>query len=341
MKIKYKNNNVINFCIILSVSNFLLLSYLKYDTNSLSLQNYSLHFIGNILNIIVSSLLIVGLIGLGFKKIQLDKTRHRFLAAIQIISLLALILVYILFNFISFANNAYLISFPIKKVYIGFLYIVSLLCQLYSLLYVWGIIVGLEKLFEMRTLLRTFFAVIVLIVFSLFYVWNVNIYTEEKILNEEFVFGVIPGAAVWSKAKPSPIFEGRIRKALDLYRKGIVKNLIVTGGNAPGEISEADAAFRYLTNLGVDPKKIITERETSTTIEQIKFLWFEQNYNADSSKVLMVSDGFHLARILQISNFFNIKAVGVASEYSLSFEKAIYYRSRECIALLLFWFFAI
>ena len=159
----------------------------------------------------------------------------------------------------------------------------------------------------------------------------------EKITEKEYDYGCIPGAAVWKKNKPSPIFEARIRKALELYRKNYYKKIILTGGNAPGEISEAEAAQKYLVNLGVNKKDIILEKETSTTSEQIKYL---KKYFSNK-KILIVSDGFHLSRITQIAKFFNLKVEGVSSDYTMTLEKAIYYRTRETVALLMFWLFAI
>ena len=115
----------------------------------------------------------------------------------------------------------------------------------------------------------------------------------------------------------------------------------MTGGNAPGEITEAEAAYKYLINLRVNPKNIVIENETSTTTEQVKFIKSSRLSNDDENKILVISDGFHLTRVLQICKFFKVPAMGVSSDYSLSFEKTIFYRTREGIALLLFWFFAI
>lgn len=285
--------------------------------------------------------MLLGLFVLKYGKRQLNNIRQKFLIILLSISILLLFGVFLSVKVFEFNPNDYLFSFQLKKIYPGFFFILSQLILLYSIVYVWGIILVFDKLHELRTILRTIFSIIVLIIFAMFFVWNVKEYSEKKLNNKKYENGLIPGAAVWSKDKPSPIFEGRIRKALELYRDGSIKNIILTGGNAPGEISESEAAFRYLTNLGVNPNDLIIEKETSTTTEQIKFIKFSDRIKNHQSYILIISDSFHLPRIMQICKFFGVNAVSVSSDYKLSFTKTIFYRTRESIALLLFWIFAI
>lgn len=341
MKIRFRNTKFVVIVSLLGSINFLALTFLKYDLNNLPFVTYRIDYIGNTLNILICLVLLSGFVGLGFCKKTITNPRSNLLLALQVVGILALIIIYIVSKIIPFSYSSYLFSFPIKKVLVGILFITNILCQIYSLIFVWGLIIGLEKLYEVRTLVRTIFAIFILIIFSLFYVWNANKYFSEKLSQETYQYGVIPGAAVWSKSQPSPIFEGRIRKALELYRKGIVKNLVLTGGNAPGELSEAEAAFNYLTNLGVKIDNLMIERNTSTTAEQIKFLKFNLLIADQNSKVLIISDSFHISRILQMCKFFRVNAIGISSDHILSFEKTLFYRTRESIALLLFWFFAI
>lgn len=333
--IKYPISALFNITYLLS------LSFLKYELNSVSINNYNPYYVGNILNIIITLGVVVGFIVLVFKKSQLDNSRVNFLLVLSILAPLCLLIIYVLSELVGFDPNAYLFSFPVKKVYTGFLFISSVFIQLYILIYVWGVILGFEKLFELRTLFRTISAILILLIFSLFVVWNVKKYTVENLHYKKYEYALIPGAAVWSKAKPSPIFEGRIRKAYELYRQGVIEKIIVSGSNAPGEITEAEAASKFLTNLGVDKKDLVIDNETSTTNEQIKFLRLNGGVSKSPTPVVIVSDNFHLTRILQICSFFEAEAEGISSGHTLTIEKTLFYRTRESVALLLFWFFAI
>lgn len=341
MKKKYKNSQFIILAVLLNIAIYISVSFIKYKLNGLPLSEYRFDYIGNFLNLLVCVVLISGLITLGFSKHQIEKPRLNFLMTLQFLALIFLVISFILFDFINLASNEYLFFFPIKKVYTGFLMIASLIMQIYSLIYIWGIILGFEKYFEIRTLLRTISAAVILLLFSLFFVWNVNGYSIEKTGNKKYQFALIPGAAVWQKDKPSPIFEGRIKKGLELYNQGIVKKMVLTGGNAPGELSESEVAYKYLTNRGVDFRDLIVEQSTSTTNEQIRYLRFDSEIHNSESDVLIISDDFHLARTLQMCRFFNVEAVGISTGHRLTFEKTLFYRTRESIALLLFWFFAI
>lgn len=326
---------------LLGVLYFFFLIYLKYHLNGISVRQIRFDYIGNVMNGILAFSLIAAVISTYFVKRTLETKRILLLNTMLTISLALLLVVYMLAKLNILNTDKLVFNFPLKKVYMGAAYVLSFAFQFYSSLYLWGWITKSESLLELRTLVRSALGLIVLMVFSLIFVWNVKAYSQERIESRAFQFGCIPGAAVYSKGRPSPIFEARIRKALELYRKKIIKNIILTGGNAPGELTEAETAKRYLVNLGVARKSIVVENRSSTTTEQIDYL--SRKFSNESSKdsILIVSDGFHLSRINQIAKFYSVNSVGVSSDYSLSFEKTIFYRTRESVALLLFWFFAI
>ncbi len=153
--------------------------------------------------------------------------------------------------------------------------------------------------------------------------------------------GVVLGAAVWSHDQPSPIFKGRIEKANKLFRNKQIYKIQLCGGNAPGEVSEAKAAFNYAQYLGINKLSLQIEEKTSTTAEQVKFIRDNLSPNLKINRVFIISDQFHLARVMEMSKFFGVKAVGVQSDYHLNWEKLLYYRLRETIALINFWIFAL
>ena len=56
---------------------------------------------------------------------------------------------------------------------------------------------------------------------------------------------VVLGAAAWF-TRPSPVFEERIKHALDLYKEGRVRAIVFTGGVGRGDTrSEAEVARNY------------------------------------------------------------------------------------------------
>ena len=154
----------------------------------------------------------------------------------------------------------------------------------------------------------------------------------------QFDAGVILGAAVWSRDRPSPVLRQRIRKGYDLLRNGTVQFLVVTGGHAPHELSEAEVARRELIKLGADPTRIVVETHTSSTLQQILFIR-NQLLNQGWSSFVIISDQFHLERALEICEFNGIDAIGVSSESPLGPENLAIYHLREAAALILYWTF--
>ena len=59
------------------------------------------------------------------------------------------------------------------------------------------------------------------------------------------------------------------------------------------------------------------------------------------NEIIVVSDSYHLPRILEISKFYNIEVKVAASKKVLDFDSRLYNRIRESVALIIFWSFAL
>ena len=70
---------------------------------------------------------------------------------------------------------------------------------------------------------------------------------------------IVLGAAAWN-GQPSPVFEERIKHAVDLYQASRVSAIIFTGGVGEGEsTAESIAASRYAVERGVSPQNVYCE----------------------------------------------------------------------------------
>jgi len=157
---------------------------------------------------------------------------------------------------------------------------------------------------------------------------------------QEYDAGVILGAAVWSGDRPSPVLRERINKGYDLLKNGNAQFLVLTGGEgAPNELPEAEVARRELLKQGVDPTRIVTETNTSSTLEQILFIRDQLQKKQGWHSFIIISDQFHLKRALEICDFNNIDAIGVSSESPLGPQNLAQYHLRESGALILYWLF--
>ena len=121
---------------------------------------------------------------------------------------------------------------------------------------------------------------------------------------------IVLGAAAYD-AKPSPVFEERIRHGIDLYRRGLAPKLIFTGGygGVGARFSESQVARRYALRQGVPDKAILIEslsRNTHDNLRQASLL-MQQHQLHD---VIVVSDPLHMSRALRLSRELGIDAVG-------------------------------
>jgi uncharacterized SAM-binding protein YcdF (DUF218 family) len=111
---------------------------------------------------------------------------------------------------------------------------------------------------------------------------------------------LVLGAAQY-QGRPSRVFQSRLDHAAALYADGLAPVVVVTGGQQPGDVfSEAFTAYAYLQDQGVPDSALRLEIDGRTSYESIaasaRFLQDE-----GISEVILVSDGWHLARSAAIA----------------------------------------
>lgn len=131
---------------------------------------------------------------------------------------------------------------------------------------------------------------------------------------------VVLGAAQYN-GKPSPALRQRLDHALVLYRAKRAPLIVVTGGRREGDrISEASAGANYLLARGVPDARIKREVQGRDTYESIaataRFL-----RKRDVRTVLLVSDGYHSARVAAIANEVGLVAKISPSSDHVSFSR--------------------
>ncbi|MGX9718656.1 YdcF family protein [Stenotrophomonas acidaminiphila] len=120
---------------------------------------------------------------------------------------------------------------------------------------------------------------------------------------------IVLGAAAYD-AKPSPVFEERIRHGLDLYRQGYAPKLIFTGGfgGAGARFSESQVARRYALKQEIPARDILIENRSRTTRQNL----VEAKRLMDAHgmhRAILVSDPLHMARALRLSKELGIDAL--------------------------------
>ena len=118
---------------------------------------------------------------------------------------------------------------------------------------------------------------------------------------------VVMGATVF-RNRPSPVFRERINHAVNLYRQGVVRYLIFTGGLAGNdELAESEAAREYAITQGVPAEHILIETTSSNSCLNLVEAKRIMDENA-LEQALIVSDPLHMRRAMWLAESIGMKA---------------------------------
>jgi vancomycin permeability regulator SanA len=330
--------------IIGEIGSLIFLFFVKYRTHNLSLTSIDLDYTGNILNLVISGSAIFILIISLFAKTKIK------LVDIQIyLNLLFLSILFLLLLAFLLAKDFYTLRMLSNNEY-EFEKIVSVLVWLiYFFIKLFGLNYLLLKLFQTKhalipkvILLSSLYS-FGIIAFAFVKIFITSKTGEEYFLKKEEKFDaiVVLGAAVWRGNIPSPIYEGRLNKAIDLINKNFSNRVVVTGSNAPFELSEAKVGKNYLVQKGISPSKIYMEESTTSTIEQMHFIKNEVMGERNFRKVVIVSDAFQLPRVIEIAKFLSVDIKAARSNLKVAFINNIWYRIKEAVLISIFWLFGV
>ena len=121
---------------------------------------------------------------------------------------------------------------------------------------------------------------------------------------------IVLGAAAYD-ARPSPVFEERIRHGIDLYKDDRAPVLILTGGfgGNGARFSESQVARRYALRNGVPDRAILIETVSRNTIENIGQAAALMRARK-LGRAIVVSDPLHMSRALRICDDIDIVCLG-------------------------------
>lgn len=118
---------------------------------------------------------------------------------------------------------------------------------------------------------------------------------------------LVLGAAAEGVA-PSPVFEERLRHAVDLYRRSRVSRLVLTGGRGAGDaLAESEVGRDWAIAHGVPPEVILIETESRTTKQNFTFA-MPLMEEAGVGRILVVSDPLHMRRAMWMAETFKLNA---------------------------------
>lgn len=123
---------------------------------------------------------------------------------------------------------------------------------------------------------------------------------------------IVLGAGVLGSTVP-PLLAARIERGMSLLAKNPGAMLILSGGQGPGEdLPESDAMAAYAVEHGADPTRILLERESSNTEENL--LFSQALMIGPAPRVALVTTAYHVFRALLIAKSQGLRCIGFGSK---------------------------
>ena len=121
---------------------------------------------------------------------------------------------------------------------------------------------------------------------------------------------IVPGARVLVDGTPLPALEDRLQCALDLYRAGRVRRILVSGDHATLGYDEVNGMQRWLADRGVPVEDVFLDHAGLRTLDTMQ----------RAARVFLVRDAvictqrFHLPRSLFLARDAGLDAVGLVAD---------------------------
>lgn len=143
---------------------------------------------------------------------------------------------------------------------------------------------------------------------------------------------LVLGALVFPDGRPSEMLADRLATALDLYRSGKVKKILVSGDHGRADYDEVNAMRRYLEAQGVPAEDIFMDHAGFDTYNSL----YRARDVFEVRRVIIVTQAFHLPRALYIARGLGVEAQGVSADRHV-YPREAYYEVREMGARLKAW----
>ena len=140
---------------------------------------------------------------------------------------------------------------------------------------------------------------------------------------------LVLGASVYPDGEPSPILEGRLEIALELFRSGQVGWILVSGDNRAPSYNEPQAMRKWLIKRGVPVNRVVSDYAGRRTYDSLK----RAQAVFGVRRLVLVTSDFHLPRALYLARSLGLEAWGVPADTSdLSLKSRAGFLAREFFA---------
>lgn len=133
---------------------------------------------------------------------------------------------------------------------------------------------------------------------------------------------IVLGAAVYEDGRISDVLHDRLMKALDLYRAGKVKKILLSGDHSTFEYNEVRQMRDFMVRKGVPPGALVLDHGGFNTHSSM--VRARRIFNIDDC--IVVTQRFHLHRALYIARRVGLRAWGYPAD-----RRRYLYRKRYAV----------
>jgi len=133
---------------------------------------------------------------------------------------------------------------------------------------------------------------------------------------------LVPGAAVYRDGRMSAVFHDRAQVALEVYRKGIAKKILISGDHSRGDYDEVNIAKKFFLENGIPGDDLFVDYAGFDTYDSI----YRAKHIFQVESIIVATQEFHLPRTLYLAREIGIEASGIKADlrtYNLGFYNAL------------------
>ena len=143
---------------------------------------------------------------------------------------------------------------------------------------------------------------------------------------------LVLGAGLWKNGTPTPALYYRVATAVDLYKAGKVKKLLMTGDNRFVDYNEPEAMRKLAVQLGVPNEDIVLDYAGRRTYDSC----YRAREIFEVKQAIVVTQRFHLDRSLFLCDTMGVSSVGMVADRRV-YQTLRWWELREALATAAAW----
>ena len=130
--------------------------------------------------------------------------------------------------------------------------------------------------------------------------------TPDEVAPGDYDCILVLGAGI-RQGRPSDMLADRLDVAIELYKNGVAKKILVSGDHGQVDYDEVNVMKNYCIENGVPSEDVFMDHAGFSTYESV----YRAKEIFGVSKMVICTQEYHLYRALYIAEAFDIEAVGV------------------------------